>query len=70
MYVEIWRKRQWGRNNSNDKMFNLCEHLLISRVFCYTDSDLTKSGKPLLQLRKAIGSGWGLACSRRSASSF
>ena len=26
MYVEIWRKRQWVRNNSNDKMFNLCEH--------------------------------------------
>ena len=31
---------------------------------------LTNQVSPLLQLRKAISSGWGLACIRRSASSF
>ena len=30
----------------------------------------TNQVSPLLQLRKAISSGWGLACIRRSANSF
>ena len=38
--------------------------------FVQVRQPLTESTSPLFPLRKAISSGWGLACIRRSASSF